>query len=225
MALQCELYNAALEERTMTYEWLRRGISTTRVPSKFDQFKTLTGLCELRPEFGSFGISVCRGTLTRLDEAFRGYFRRIKAGQAPGYPRFRSVSRWDSLSWSDVSGWKLTESSRRLYLQGVGHVKANLHNPASGNTQDPCGPPERPSPRGDGVLRRCAQDRAWPDRQLDRDRPRYRCIGGHLGRDSSPQRSSPPPARPGPCPGTTRALVTPPRLAPSSQSQCRDRPC
>jgi putative transposase len=98
----------------------------------FDQFKTLTGLCELRPEFGPFGITVCRGTLTRLDEAFRGYFRRIRAGQAPGYPRFRSVSRWDSLSWSDVSGWKLTESSRRLYLQGVGHVKANLHTPLRG---------------------------------------------------------------------------------------------
>ena len=132
MALQCELYNAALEERTMTYEWLKRGISTKKVPSKFDQFVTLTGLCELRPEFGPFGISVCRGTLTRLDEAFRGYFRRIRAGQAPGYPRFRSVSRWDSLSWSDVSGWKLTESSRRLYLQGVGHVKANLHTPLRG---------------------------------------------------------------------------------------------
>src|ERR1039457_3505086 len=132
MALQCELYNAALEERTMTYEWLRRGISTKKVPSLFDQFKTLTGLCELRPEFGPFGITVCRGTLTRLDEAFWGYFRRIRAGQAPGYPRFKSVSRWDSLSWSDVSGWKLTESSRRLYLQGVGHVKANLHTPLRG---------------------------------------------------------------------------------------------
>src|ERR1022692_3720091 len=88
----------------------------------------------------------------------------------------------------------------------------------SGNTQDPCGPPERPSPRGDGVLRRCAQDRAWPNRQLDRDRPRCRCIGGHLGGDSPPQPPLPPPARPGPCPGTTHALVTPPRLVPLSQS-------
>jgi hypothetical protein len=91
MVLQCELYNAALEERTMTYEWLKRGLSTKRVPSLFDQFKTLTGLRELRPEFGPFGISVCRGTLTRLDEAFQAYFRRIKAGEKPGYPRSRSA--------------------------------------------------------------------------------------------------------------------------------------
>ena len=93
MVLQCELYNAALEERTMTYEWLKGGLSTKKVPSLFDQFKTLTGLRELRPEFGPFGISVCRGTLTRLDEAFQGYFRRTRAGEKPGYPRFRSVSR------------------------------------------------------------------------------------------------------------------------------------
>jgi len=132
MKLQCELYNAALEERTMTYEWLKRGLSTKKVPTKFDQFKTLTGLREVRPEFGPFGISVCRGTLTRLDEAFQGYFRRLKAGQAPGYPRFRSVCRWDSLSWCAVSGWKLEESSHRLYVQGIGHLKANLHRPLRG---------------------------------------------------------------------------------------------
>ena len=83
MKLQCELYNAALEERTMTYEWLKRGLSTKKVPTKFDQFKTLTGLREVRPEFGPFGISVCRGTLTRLDEAFQGYFRRVRARQLP----------------------------------------------------------------------------------------------------------------------------------------------
>ena len=53
MLLQCELYNAALEERRMSHEWLRRGISTKKVPSKYDQFKTLTGLRELRPEFGA----------------------------------------------------------------------------------------------------------------------------------------------------------------------------
>jgi putative transposase len=133
MALQCELYNAALEERTMTHEWLRQRLSTKRVPSMFDQFKTFTGLRELRPEFGPFGITVCRGTLTRVEEAFQGYFQRIKAGQKPGYPRFRSASRWDSLSWCGVSGWKLEESSHRLYLQGIGHVKANLHRPLRGS--------------------------------------------------------------------------------------------
>ena len=133
MLLQCELYNAALQERRMTYEWLRRGISTKKVPSKYDQFRTLTGLRELQPEFGPFGVTVCRGTLTRLAEAFQGYFRRVTAGQAaPGYPRFKSASRGDSLSWCYLNGWKFEEGSRRLYIQGVGHVKLNIHRPLRG---------------------------------------------------------------------------------------------
>jgi putative transposase len=132
MRLQCELYNAALEERRMTYEWNHRGISSVKVPTKFDQYKTLTGLAALRPELAPFGVTVCRGTISRLDEAFNGFFGRVRAGQAPGYPRFRSAGRFDSLSWCDVTGWKLDLSARRLYVQGVGHLKANLHRPLRG---------------------------------------------------------------------------------------------
>ena len=56
----------------------------------------------------------------------------MKKGQLAGYPRFRSAKRFDSVSWPDVTGWKLDESARRLYLQGVGHVKLNLHRPLGG---------------------------------------------------------------------------------------------
>ena len=45
---------------------------------------------------------------------------------------FRSAKRFDSVSWPDVTGWRLDESARRLYLQGVGHVKLNLHRPLRG---------------------------------------------------------------------------------------------
>jgi hypothetical protein len=111
----------------MSYCWQKRCVSSFSPPTRFDQYKTLTGLSTLRPEFAPYGITVCRGTLKRLDEAFQGFFRRVKKGQQPGYPRFRSFKRFDSVSWPDVRGWKLDESARRLYLQGVGHVKLNLH--------------------------------------------------------------------------------------------------
>jgi putative transposase len=132
LTLQCELYNAGLEERKMTHEWKRRGLSSVTASSRFDQYKTLTGLSDLRPEFAPYGITVCRGTLKRLDEAFEGFFRRVQAGATPGYPRFRSRTRFDSLSWPDVSGWKLHAEQKRLYLQGVGHVKVKLHRSLSG---------------------------------------------------------------------------------------------
>ena len=132
LALQHQLYNAALEERKMTFEWQKRGISSVRPPTRFDQYQTLTGLAALRPEFKAFGITVCRGTLQRLDQAFSGFFRRMRAGQKPGYPRFRARARFDSLSWPDTSGWKFDEAARRLYLQGVGQVKVNLHRRLQG---------------------------------------------------------------------------------------------
>jgi transposase len=31
----------------------------------------------------------CQATLRRLEKAFQAFFRRVKAGEAPGYPRFK----------------------------------------------------------------------------------------------------------------------------------------
>jgi putative transposase len=81
---QCELYNAALEERRGAWKWERRSVSY------FDQTRTLTTLRELRPEVLEHGVTVCRGTLKRLDRAFCAFYRRCRAGQTPGFPRFIS---------------------------------------------------------------------------------------------------------------------------------------
>jgi putative transposase len=104
LAAQRELYNAALEERRGAWSWERRRVT------KYAQYRQLTGLRELRPELFSFGITVCRGTLSRLDEAFAGFFRHLGAGGRPGYPRFKANARWDSVSWPDVQCWRLDKT-------------------------------------------------------------------------------------------------------------------
>ena len=38
-------------------------------------------------------------TLRRLDKAFAAFFRRIKAGQTPGFPRFKSLGRFPGFSF------------------------------------------------------------------------------------------------------------------------------
>jgi putative transposase len=126
LAEQCRLYNAALEERRGAWRLERRTVS------RFDQYKTLTGMADQEPALLSFGVTVARGTLLRLDRAFRGFFRRVAAGQPAGFPRFRSVSRFDSVEWPDTNGWKLDESCGRLYVRGVGHVKVRAHRPIRG---------------------------------------------------------------------------------------------
>ncbi len=126
LGLECELYNAALEERRGAWRWEHRSVSYV------DQCRTLTSLRAVRPEVLACGVVVCRGTLRRLDWAFGGFYRRCGAGQRPGYPRFRPRSRWDSLQWEDRSGWRLDETGRRLHLLEIGAITARLHRPLRG---------------------------------------------------------------------------------------------
>ena len=72
-------------------------------------------------------MTVCRGTLKRLDRAFGAFYRRCRSGQAPGFPRFKSSRRWDSVQWEDTRGWRLDTDRDRLRLLGIGEVKVRLH--------------------------------------------------------------------------------------------------
>ncbi len=123
---QCELYNAALEERQGAWTWERRSVNYV------DQSRTLTTLRESRPEVLDHGVIVCRGTLKRLDRAFAAFYRRCRAGQAPGFPRFKSSRRFHSVQWEDRSGWRLDAQNRRLRLLGIGEVKIRLHRAVRG---------------------------------------------------------------------------------------------
>jgi putative transposase len=123
LALCCELYNAALQERRDA--WQRAGLSVSYAA----QNRQLTEIKRLRPEYKEVGSQVLQDVLRRLDKAFRGFFRRVEAGERPGYPRFRSRRRYGSLTFYQA-GWKL--EGRRLTLQGIGTVKLFLSRPVEG---------------------------------------------------------------------------------------------
>jgi len=119
---QCELYNAALQERRDTY---RLAVARGRRPPRVNyahQCRELTQIRAERPELAVFGTTVSRGTLRRVDRAFA-------AGQRPGFPRYRSVRRFDSVSYEDRSGWTLDPATGTLRLLGVGQVRLRLHRP------------------------------------------------------------------------------------------------
>jgi putative transposase len=126
LSRQCELYNAALEERRGAWRWEQRSVSYV------DQCRTLTSLRGVRPEVLASGVTVCRGTLRRLDWAFTAFYGRCRAGQRPGYPRFRPRNRWNSLQWEDRNGWRLDPAPKRLHLMGIGGIKVRLHRPIRG---------------------------------------------------------------------------------------------
>jgi len=119
----CDLYNAALEQRRDA--WRRRQHAVTL----YEQFRDLTDLRAAGIGPAAMNCTAMRDPLRRLDRAYKAFFNRLKAGAKPGYPRFRSSRRYDSLTWAD--GWAVRE--RRLVLQGIGHLKVKWHRefPAS----------------------------------------------------------------------------------------------
>lgn len=126
LALLCELWNAALEERKTHWEKARKSVTL------YDQYNQLTEIRRIRPEFAELDCHATRSALRRLDLAYKAFYRRCKAGQAPGHPRFRGRDRYDSITF-DVSGWKL--DGKRLALRGIGNVKLFLHRPIQGRVR------------------------------------------------------------------------------------------
>lgn len=132
----CRLYNAALEERTQAWSsawrwwnpdrkrWVwRDGRSVTRI----DQGRQLTQFRREHPDLLPPGMPalVQHEVLQRLDRAFQAFFRRCKNGEAPGYPRFRSARRYESLTFglthgnTSGAGWA---RGGDLVLSGLGRL-------------------------------------------------------------------------------------------------------
>jgi putative transposase len=68
----------------------------------------------------------------RVDLAFKAFFRRCKAGEDPGYPRFKGKNRYDSFTFPQ-SGFKLIDSKLKLSL--IGDVPIVLHRQLQGTVK------------------------------------------------------------------------------------------
>lgn len=123
LALCTELYNAALQERRDA--WQRSGVAVTAA----SQMAQLPEIKHLRPEYKEIGSQVLQDVIQRLDRAYQAFFRRVKSGEAPGYPRFKSRRRYDSLTFKQT-GWKL--EARRLTLHGIGAARLFLSREIEG---------------------------------------------------------------------------------------------
>jgi len=62
--------------------------------------------------------------LHRLDLAFAAFFRRVKTGEVPGFPRFKVAHRWNQIEFPHGDrAVKLDAAQRRVTIPGVGSVK------------------------------------------------------------------------------------------------------
>ncbi len=132
----CSLYNGALQERRDAYRHASK--TTVRYGQQSAQLKDIRAFDPERQ--GRWSFSSQQATLRRLDKAFAAFFRRVKAGDEPGYPRFRSAKRFDTVDFpkdGDGCRWDSTphDPVTRVRLQGVGHVKVHQHRPVAGKVK------------------------------------------------------------------------------------------
>jgi putative transposase len=125
-----ELYNAALQERRDAWSHSRTRISYR------DQSAQLSEIRSVRPDHAVWSFSSQQATLRRLNKAFGGFFRRLKRGQKAGYPRFKGDARFHSVEWpQDGDGARWLPEKKRVYLQGVGEVKVDVHRQVKGQVK------------------------------------------------------------------------------------------
>ena len=93
LALCRELYNASLEERKEAYRMSKVTITYNQQANQLPDIK------ELRPEYNELYSQILQDTLRRVHKAMQNFFRRVRAGEKAGYPRFKSYNRFDSFTY------------------------------------------------------------------------------------------------------------------------------
>lgn len=136
MADHCSLYNGALQERRDAYRHSSK--TSIKYGDQSAQLKEIRAFDPERQERWSFSSQ--QTTLRRLDKAFQAFFRRVKAGQKPGYPRFKGVGHFDTVVFpkdGDGCRWDSTPhgTQTRVRLQGLGHIRVHQHRPVRGRVK------------------------------------------------------------------------------------------
>ena len=158
LADSARLYNAALQERRDAY-----GSAAYHVPlnddkspkvnkhgeviinrrqmkkpgsvsiTLYDQMRQFTGVRADLAEWGNLDVNVGRGVLKRLDRTMNAFFRRVKAGETPGFPRFQSGRRWRTIDMAMCrpNMVKAREEGRKAHIRikGLPALELRLKRP------------------------------------------------------------------------------------------------
>jgi putative transposase len=118
-------YNHCLAERKDAYEQEQRTIG------KYEQLRRVKTYKATNPYAGPVHSHVLQTVVQDLDKAFQAFFRRVKAGEAPGYPRFKGKHRCKSFGFKEY-GNGFTRDGRRLKIAGIGRVAVRWHREIPG---------------------------------------------------------------------------------------------
>jgi putative transposase len=120
------VYNCALEQRKT---WWERGQG--RSATYYQQKVELPDLKAACPEYSEVNAQVLQDVILRVERAFQAFFRRIAAGDEPGYPRFQGAGRYTSFTYPQYGGGAVLDGGV-LSLSKIGRIRIRLHRPIEG---------------------------------------------------------------------------------------------
>jgi putative transposase len=119
------LYNTCLEQRKAAYEAEERTVNYTEQSAWFKAERLANAF------FARLNFSSAQATMRRLERSYQNFFRRVKSGEKPGYPRFKGRDRFGSFTFP-AYGDGIRLLGDRLRVQHIGLVRVKLHRPIDG---------------------------------------------------------------------------------------------
>ena len=145
-----ELYNACLSERKDSYQLHERTqlrvnsetgqvVAATMIANQkvssvtyYGQKRDLVDIKQLREEDQGIASHVLQDVILRVERAFQRFF------DGAGFPHFKGRDRYDSFTYPDGAGWKLTVEEQGKKLKGtlrlttIGTIRVKLHRSIEG---------------------------------------------------------------------------------------------
>ncbi|PSR23203.1 MAG: transposase [Sulfobacillus acidophilus] len=84
------------------YNWHLSQVKAGAQWSLYDAKRTLQQSRKTDPELNAVYGKLLQAVFFRLDEAMRGFFRRVKAGEMPGFPRYHARQKFFTLKYPGV---------------------------------------------------------------------------------------------------------------------------
>ncbi|HEX2620817.1 MAG TPA: transposase [Phototrophicaceae bacterium] len=119
------LYNMVLAERKYAWEAEGRSVTQAELEALGKRYR------QTFPFAQQMFSQTAQSVVKQVDRAFEMFFRRVKAGKAPGYPRFKPHQQFASFEFKQFGAGARLEG-RRLKLYGIGRIVVRWHRPLEG---------------------------------------------------------------------------------------------
>lgn len=123
-----QIYNAALAERISCYQITGKSLGWVEQSRHLTDARTL-------PEVKTHLRTIQDDALERLEEAFQAFFRRLKSGEKPGFPRFKGRDRYHTFSQKLEPTRACPLKGDKLKVPGVGTCRVRLSRPIEGKVK------------------------------------------------------------------------------------------